>query len=70
MKLKQLFFLLFFFSVFSAFSQTKVILLGTGTPNPDPAHSGSSLAILVNDTPYLVDFGAGIGEGIVSGYLP
>ncbi|MEI6054982.1 MAG: MBL fold metallo-hydrolase [Lentisphaerota bacterium] len=39
---------------------TKVILLGTGTPNPDPKHSGPSVAIVVNDTPYIVDFGPGL----------
>ncbi len=60
MKLKQTFFFLLFLSIYTTFAQTKVVLLGTGTPNPDPAHSGSSLIILVNDTPYLVDFGAGI----------
>ncbi|MBC8180392.1 MBL fold metallo-hydrolase [candidate division KSB1 bacterium] len=39
---------------------TKVILLGTGTPNPDPKHSGCSVAIVVNDVPYIVDFGPGV----------
>lgn len=39
---------------------TKVVFLGTGTPNPDPEHSGNSLAIVVNDTPYIVDFGPGL----------
>jgi ribonuclease Z len=39
---------------------TKVILLGTGTPNPDPNHSGCSVAIVVNDTPYIIDFGPGL----------
>ncbi len=39
---------------------TKVILLGTGTPLPNPKHSGSSIAIVVNDTPYIVDFGPGL----------
>jgi ribonuclease Z len=39
---------------------TKVVLLGTGTPNPDPQHSGCSLAIVVNHTPYIVDFGPGL----------
>lgn len=39
---------------------TKVILLGTGNPNPDPAHSGCSVAIVVNDTPYIIDFGPGL----------
>ena len=42
------------------FSQTKVVLLGTGTPNPDPAHAGSCVAILVNNNTYIVDFGAGV----------
>jgi len=35
-------------------------MLGTGTPNPDPARSGPALAIVVNDTPYIVDFGPGV----------
>jgi len=39
---------------------TKVILLGTGNPNPDPEHSGCSIAIIVNDTPYIIDFGPGV----------
>lgn len=39
---------------------TKLVLLGTGNPNPDPEHSGSSVAIIVNNTPYIVDFGPGI----------
>jgi len=39
---------------------TKVILLGTGTPIPDPNHSGCSVAIVVNDTPYIIDFGPGL----------
>lgn len=39
---------------------TKVILLGTGTPNPEPKRSGPAVAIVVNDTPYLVDFGPGV----------
>lgn len=39
---------------------TQVVLLGTGTPNADPLRSGPSVAIVVNDTPYLVDFGPGV----------
>lgn len=42
------------------YAQTKVILLGTGTPNPDPNHAGSSIAIVVDNNAYIVDFGAGI----------
>jgi ribonuclease BN (tRNA processing enzyme) len=41
-------------------SKTQIVLLGTGTPAPDPEHSGPSTAIVVNGSPYLVDFGAGI----------
>jgi ribonuclease BN (tRNA processing enzyme) len=39
---------------------TRVVMLGTGTPNPDPERSGPGVAIVVNDTPYIVDFGPGI----------
>jgi ribonuclease BN (tRNA processing enzyme) len=41
-------------------TRTRVVLLGTGTPAPDPEHSGPATAVVVDDTPYLVDFGAGV----------
>jgi ribonuclease Z len=41
-------------------SRTQIVLLGTGTPNADPERSGPSIAIIVDDTPYLVDFGPGV----------
>jgi ribonuclease BN (tRNA processing enzyme) len=41
-------------------SRTQVVLLGTGTPPADPDRSGPATAVVVNDTPYLVDFGAGV----------
>lgn len=41
-------------------TQTRIVLLGTGTPNADPDRSGPSVAIVVNNTPYLVDFGPGV----------
>src|ERR1700757_3278537 len=40
--------------------QTKVVLLGTGTPVPDPERSGPATAIVVGDSAYLVDFGPGV----------
>jgi ribonuclease BN (tRNA processing enzyme) len=40
--------------------QTQVVMLGTGSPNPDPERSGPSVAIIVKGTPYLFDFGAGV----------
>ena len=39
---------------------SKIILLGTGTPNPDPDRLGPSVAIFVNGSLYLVDIGAGV----------
>lgn len=39
---------------------TKLVLLGTGTPFADPAKSGPSLAIVVNNTSYIVDCGPGV----------
>ena len=39
---------------------TQVVMLGTGTPGPDPDRSGPATAIVVNATPYLVDFGPGV----------
>ena len=38
---------------------TQIVLLGTGTPNADPERSGPSVAVVVNSTPYIVDFGPG-----------
>jgi len=48
------------FSTEPAQNPTQVVLLGTGTPNADPDRSGPSVAIVVNDTPYLVDCGPGV----------
>ena len=39
---------------------TQVVLLGTGNPPIDPDRSGPATAIVVNDTAYLVDMGAGL----------
>lgn len=39
---------------------TQIVLLGTGTPNADPDRSGPSVAVVINDTPYLIDFGPGV----------
>jgi ribonuclease BN (tRNA processing enzyme) len=40
--------------------KTRVVLLGTGTPGPDPDRSGPATAIVVGDTAYIVDFGPGV----------
>lgn len=40
--------------------QTRVVLLGTGTPNADPERMGPAVAIVVNGAAYLIDAGPGI----------
>ena len=44
----------------SSSSHTQVVLLGTGIPSPSPERSGPATAIIVNEEPYLIDFGAGV----------
>lgn len=41
-------------------SSTKIIMLGTGTPRPNPDRSGPATAIVVGDRAYLIDFGPGV----------
>lgn len=41
-------------------SRTRVVLLGTGTPNAEPDRSGAAVAIVVDETSYLVDAGPGV----------
>lgn len=40
--------------------RTRVVLLGTGTPNADPLRSGPATAVVVDDRAYLVDAGPGV----------
>ncbi len=46
--------------VTSAQSRTQVVILGTGTPIPDPERSGPGVAIVVDSVAYLFDAGTGI----------
>ncbi len=39
---------------------TKVVILGSGTPLPDPHRRGPAVAVIVNGRPYIVDAGEGI----------
>ncbi len=48
--------------------KTQIVLLGTGTPSPDPDRSGPATAIVVNDTPYLIDFGPGVIRRAAAAY--
>jgi ribonuclease BN (tRNA processing enzyme) len=55
--------ILFFLSVFfvnAQSSETKLILLGTGSPFADPDKSGPSMAIVVNNSSYIIDCGPGV----------
>jgi ribonuclease BN (tRNA processing enzyme) len=40
--------------------RTRVVVLGTGTPNADPDRFGPAVAVVVDDASYLVDFGVGV----------
>jgi ribonuclease BN (tRNA processing enzyme) len=67
--------LLVLFLPFAVFAQpenttspqsTRIVLLGTGTPSPDPQRSGPATAIVANGTPYLIDFGPGVVRRIAA----
>jgi ribonuclease BN (tRNA processing enzyme) len=47
---------------------TQIVMLGTGNPRPDPERSGPATAIIVNDTPYLIDFGPGVVRRMTAAY--
>jgi ribonuclease BN (tRNA processing enzyme) len=49
-------------------SSTQIVMLGTGTPRPDPERSGPATAIIANGTPYLVDFGPGVIRRAAAAY--
>lgn len=40
--------------------RVRVVMLGTGTPLPDPQRSGPSLGVIVNDKAYIFDVGVGV----------
>ena len=41
-------------------TRVQVVMLGTGTPLPDPERSGPSIAVVVDNHAYLLDAGTGI----------
>lgn len=49
-------------------SETKLVLLGTGTPNAEPFASGPSSAVVVDGNAYLVDFGPGVVRQCTKAY--
>jgi len=53
----------------SAESSTKLVVLGTGMPLPNPYRSGPGYALIVNGRPYLIDAGEGIWRSIARAAL-
>lgn len=47
-------------SASAAENRTQVVMLGSGTPVPDPERSGPAVAVVVNGRAYLVDCGPGV----------
>jgi ribonuclease BN (tRNA processing enzyme) len=41
-------------------SRTKVVMLGTGNPSPNPDRSGPATIVLIDEVPYLIDCGVGV----------
>jgi ribonuclease BN (tRNA processing enzyme) len=50
-------------------SSTLVVMLGTGTPNPDPERSGPAVAVIAGGQPYLVDCGPGVVRRAAAAHL-
>lgn len=53
----------------AAAQDTRVILLGTGTPNPEPDRMGPSVAVVSGDRIYLVDAGPGVVRRAAQAHL-
>ncbi|WP_461534685.1 MBL fold metallo-hydrolase [Spongorhabdus nitratireducens] len=47
-------------------SETIVVMLGTGTPVPDPARAGSSVAVIYNQQAYVFDAGPGMVRNAIT----
>src|SRR5262245_55789946 len=46
----------------AAAQSAQLVLLGTGTPNPDPDRFGPAVAIIAGGRAYIVDAGSGVGR--------
>jgi ribonuclease BN (tRNA processing enzyme) len=47
---------------------TQIVMLGTGNPRPEPDRSGPATAIVVNNMPYLIDFGPGVIRRVTAAF--
>jgi len=50
-------------------TKTKLVMLGTGMPSPNPYRAGPSYALVVDGSPYLVDAGEGIWRSMAKAAL-
>ncbi|HWZ27681.1 MAG TPA: MBL fold metallo-hydrolase [Gemmatimonadales bacterium] len=50
--------------------RTKVVLLGTGFPRPDPNAWGPATAVVAGDRVFLVDAGVGVERRLAAAHLP
>ncbi len=57
-------------SISAAQPRTQIVLLGTGTPRPDPAASGPATAVVVGSRLFLFDAGAGVMRRLAAAKLP
>ena len=48
---------------------TRLVVLGTGMPSPNPYRSGPAYAVVANNQPYLVDAGEGIWRALAKAAL-
>jgi ribonuclease Z len=58
------------FSAAALAQDTRVILLGTGNPNPEPARMGPASAVVSGDRVYIVDCGAGVTRRAAEAGIP
>ena len=45
-------------------AKTFLVILGSGHPEPNPYRYGPATALIVNDTPYLIDAGEGVSRAV------
>lgn len=50
-------------------AETKVVLLGTGTPVSEPHRSGPAVAVVVDDSAYLIDAGTGLVRKATAAFM-
>jgi ribonuclease Z len=56
--------------VIEGIAATVIVLLGTGTPRPDPQASGPATAIVVDGRTFVVDAGPGVERQLAAAHLP